>query len=53
MAYIKLKGPITLHNYMSQALHHSQYGYYQRFSDDKIGSYGLGDFITSVSGIHG
>jgi hypothetical protein len=28
-SYIKLKGPITLHDYMSQSLNHLLHGYYQ------------------------
>ena len=41
---IQLKGPISLHDYMSHLLHHGVYGYYQSNSD-KIGE--KGDFITS------
>lgn len=28
-SYIRLKGPITLHDYMSQSLNHLLHGYYQ------------------------
>lgn len=41
---IKTRGPLTMHDYMSQCLNHSMYGYYQQKSA-KIGS--AGDFITS------
>lgn len=41
---IKARGPLTIHEYMSQCLHHSTLGYYQHKSS-KIGS--EGDFITS------
>lgn len=41
---IRGRGPIPVHDYMSQSLHHFQHGYYQR-SAEKIGS--GGDFITS------
>ena len=34
--YIKLKGPITLHDYIAQALNHPLYGYYQH-QHEKIG----------------
>jgi hypothetical protein len=43
-SYIKMRGPITLHDYMAQALNHSAFGYYQ-YNSEKIGS--QGDFITS------
>ena len=42
--YIKLKGPISLHDYIAQALNHPLYGYYQH-QNEKIGTHG--DFITS------
>lgn len=42
--YIKLKGPISLHDYIAQALNHPLYGYYQH-QQEKIGT--EGDFITS------
>mmetsp|Transcript_8648 Transcript_8648/g.12918 ORF Transcript_8648/g.12918 Transcript_8648/m.12918 type:complete len:489 (-) Transcript_8648:63-1529(-) len=41
---IQIRGPISVHDYMSQALHHHEYGYYQHKSE-KIGE--KGDFITS------
>ena len=43
-SYIKLKGPITVHDYMAQAANHSLYGYYQH-KLEKIGT--GGDFITA------
>lgn len=43
-SYISWKGPITLHDYMSQALNHAAYGYYQN-KNEKIGE--TGDFVTS------
>eukprot|EP01036_Dinobryon_divergens_P023028 gene23027-31340_t len=47
---ISVKGPITLHDYMSMALNHPLYGYYHNKvdannSNDKIGE--RGDFITA------
>lgn len=45
-SYIKLKGPITLHDFMAQSLNHSVHGYYQHnIEKEKIGD--KGDFITS------
>ncbi len=41
---IKMRGPITLHNFMAQALNHSVHGYYQH-KLEKIGT--GGDFITA------
>jgi len=41
---IQLKGPITLHDYMSHLLNHGIHGYYHS-SLDKIGE--KGDFVTS------
>jgi hypothetical protein len=43
-SYIKMRGPITIHDYMAQALNHSAFGYYQ-YKSEKIGT--QGDFITS------
>ena len=43
-SYIKMKGPITVHDYMAQAANHSLYGYYQH-KLEKIGT--GGDFITA------
>lgn len=43
-SYIKLKGPITLHDYMAQALNHMAHGYYQS-KNEVIGE--KGDFITA------
>ena len=45
VTYIKLRGPITLHDYMAQASNHAIHGYYQNVSVDKIGS--KGDFVTA------
>ena len=47
---ISMRGPITLHDYMSMALNHPLYGYYHNKIDanngnDKIGE--RGDFITA------
>ena len=42
--YIKQRGPITLHEFISQVSNHVVHGYYQQY-DDKIGK--LGDFTTS------
>lgn len=44
LSYIKVKGPITLHDYMAQCLNDPQFGYYQ-LHKSKIGE--TGDFITS------
>ena len=44
ISYIKIRGPITLHDYMSQCLNHLIHGYYQS-SDELIGEHG--DFITA------
>lgn len=41
---IKARGPLSMHEYMSQCLNHSTLGYYQQ-KNAKIGS--AGDFITS------
>lgn len=43
-SYIKLKGPITLHDYMAQCLNHLMHGYYQS-KGEVIGE--RGDFITA------
>jgi len=43
-AYIQLRGPITVHDFMSQALNHGIHGYYQR-KEKKIGE--EGDFVTA------
>lgn len=43
-SYIKLRGPITIHDYMAQSLNHVPHGYYQH-KLEKIGS--AGDFITA------
>lgn len=43
-SYIKMRGPITLHDYIAQTSNHAIHGYYQQ-SSDKIGS--SGDFVTS------
>ena len=44
--YIKLRGPITLHDYVGQTSNHSLHGYYQqKLSQPVIGE--AGDFITS------
>ncbi len=42
--YLKIRGPISISEYMLQALNHMTHGYYQSNSD-KIGD--SGDFITS------
>lgn len=43
-SYILAKGPITVHEFMTQAANHSEHGYYQ----NKIGQIGArGDFITA------
>ena len=44
-SYIKMRGPISLHDYMTQCLNHPLYGYYQRKNVSKIGK--EGDFITA------
>jgi len=43
-SYIEMRGPITLHEFMSQSSNNLEHGYYQS-SKNKIG--GDGDFITS------
>jgi NADH dehydrogenase [ubiquinone] 1 alpha subcomplex assembly factor 7 len=43
-SYIKMRGPITLHDYIAQTSNHAIHGYYQQ-SSEKIGS--SGDFVTS------
>ena len=43
-SYIKLKGPLTLHEFITQASNNKTHGYYQN-ETDKIGS--TGDFVTS------
>ena len=42
--YIRLRGPLTVHEYMSQCLNHGYYGYYQT-KTQKIGT--DGDFVTA------
>ena len=42
--YIKMRGPISLHDYIAQTANHSLYGYYQQ-TPQVIGE--GGDFITS------
>lgn len=44
MAYIEMRGPVTLHDYIAQTSNHRQHGYYQQAAE-KIGS--GGDFVTS------
>lgn len=44
-SYIKMKGPITIHDYMSQTVNHIVHGYYQNKNLKKIGE--AGDFITA------
>lgn len=44
LSYIKLKGPVTLHDFMSQAANHLVHGYYQA-PTEKIGA--RGDFVTA------
>lgn len=44
LAYIKMRGPITLHDYIAQTSNHIVHGYYQQ-NAEKIGS--AGDFVTS------
>lgn len=41
---IRMRGPVTLYEFMAQALNHSVHGYYQH-KEEKIGS--EGDFVTS------
>lgn len=43
-AYIEARGPITVHDFMSQCLNHGAFGYYQN-PTEKIG--GKGDFVTA------
>ena len=44
--YIKMRGPITIHDYVGQTSNHSLHGYYQqKISQPVIGE--AGDFITS------
>ena len=43
-SFIKLKGPVTVHDYMTQAANHGIHGYYQH-KLAKIGT--AGDFITA------
>lgn len=43
-SYIKVKGPISLHDYMAQCLNHLMHGYYQS-TGEVIGQ--GGDFITA------
>jgi len=45
LTLIKLRGPITLHDYMAQAANHALHGYYQHSSGEKIGA--AGDFVTA------
>lgn len=44
LSYIKLRGPITVHDYMAQASNHAVHGYYQH-TGEKIGK--GGDFVTA------
>lgn len=44
-SYIQMKGPISIHDYMSNCLNHPIYGYYQNKDPHKIGN--QGDFITA------
>lgn len=44
MTHIQLKGPISFHEFMTQASNNKAHGYYQN-QDDKIGK--SGDFVTS------
>lgn len=44
IAYIRMRGPITLHDYIAQTSNHMIYGYYQQEAS-KIGT--GGDFVTS------
>jgi len=43
-AYIELRGPITVHDFMSQCLNNGAFGYYQS-QEKKIGK--EGDFVTA------
>ncbi len=43
--YIKLRGPITIHDFMAQALNHSAHGYYQH-KFEKIGTGGKFGYIV-------
>lgn len=46
LSYIELRGPITVHDYMSQCLNHLLHGYYQQKKEKEL--IGIqGDFITS------
>ena len=46
ITYIKNRGPLSMNEYMTQALTHNLHGYYQnKINENKIGS--SGDFITS------
>jgi hypothetical protein len=44
LSLIEWRGPISIHDYMALALHHSQHGYYHS-SSEKIGN--EGDFVTA------
>jgi hypothetical protein len=44
--YINIRGPITLHEYLSQAANHVVHGYYQQTNKQKIGG-AKGDFVTA------
>jgi hypothetical protein len=44
IAYIRMRGPITLHDYIAQTSNHMIHGYYQQEAS-KIGT--GGDFVTS------
>lgn len=44
LSYIKMRGPITLNEFMAQASNNRRHGYYQN-EEDKIGV--SGDFVTS------
>lgn len=46
ITYIKNRGPLSINEFMTQALTHNIHGYYQnKINENKIGS--RGDFITS------
>lgn len=45
LTFIKLRGPISLHDFMAQASNHAIHGYYQNATVNKIGS--KGDFVTA------
>jgi NADH dehydrogenase [ubiquinone] 1 alpha subcomplex assembly factor 7 len=45
ISYIQLRGPISMHDYMSQTSNHLLHGYYQSFHTEKIGN--RGDFVTA------